>query len=75
MKARSRRLKKHRVRLTRHARDRTTQRELDARVIEEVAEAAWTLLNGRSLRLRHRGHTIVASKTSSGQITVITAWK
>lgn len=75
MKAASRRGTKGKVKLTGHARARVAKRDLDAREIEAVAEAACAMLNNRSLRFRHKGHTVVASRTPSGDITVITAWK
>ena len=63
------------IRLTRHARRRTTERDLDRKVIEDVAEAALTLLNGRVLRFHHQGHTVVAKRAPDGDVKVITAWK
>lgn len=63
------------IRLTRHARRRTAERDLDRKVIADVAEAALGLLNGRVLRFRHKGHTVVATKAPDGDVKVITAWK
>jgi hypothetical protein len=67
--------KQHHIRLTRHARRRSSERDLDREVIADVAQAAFVLLNGRVLRFRHKGHTVVATKAPDGDVKVITAWE
>lgn len=67
--------KHHHIRLTRHARRRSAERDLDRKVIEDVAQVAFVLLNSRVLRFRHKGHTVVATKAPDGDVKVITAWK
>ena len=71
----SRAKRRNKIKITQHARNRFTERALDVDVLETIAEAALTMLNSKSLKFRHQGHTIVASRNPVGEVTIVTAWK
>lgn len=60
---------------TRHARKRLAERDLDQTFVNEVADKTKGLLTNRPLKLSHRGITLVAQKTTGGEVKIITAWK
>lgn len=63
------------VRLSHHASRRLTERNLDKDLVKDIAARALQILNQTSLKFKHEGHTLVAAKDTSGNVTVVTAWK